>query len=160
HHLRRVRERVALLRGGAKQGDADAKPDGVQAPSFADALDQLEASTNALGAVEDELVAQNEELRRSLTFLEGERAKYLDLFENARDAYRGTDGLGIVSDANLAARRLLGTGEDGLVGKPLTSFVMSRDVPRLRFVVRTLVDCELPQEIDVRMRRKSMKSAI
>lgn len=151
HHLRRVRERVAMLRAGQTS-------DGGEAVAFSDMLDKLEASTRALGTVEDELHAQNDELRRAVTLLEQERAKYLDLFENATDAYLVTDGAGVVSDANAAARALLSNYRDGPVGRALTAYVMSRDVPRLRFVVKMSVDCGLPQEIDIRLRRRLTRS--
>src|SRR5579883_1334134 len=98
HHIRRVRDRVAGLRAsGAGGGAAD----------LHDALEKLEASANALESVEAELIAQKDELLRSVSLLEQERAKYLDLFENAPDAYLVTDAQGVVNDANAAARALL-----------------------------------------------------
>ena len=65
---------------------------------------------------------QAEELARLCARLEGERAKYVDLFENAPDAYVVTTAHGILSEANIAAGRLFGVTARALVGKALIGF--------------------------------------
>ncbi len=150
--LRRIRERVGVLRSGLPAGS------GVH--PFGDALDRLEASTEALTTVEEEFAAQHDELDRSVALLEHERAKYLGLFEHATDACLVTDGDGTIGEANATARSLLHTTEEEVIGRTLSSFVMSRDVPRLRAVLKALVECSLSQEIELRLRRKPMNTAL
>ncbi len=81
---------------------------------------------------------QAEELARLCARLEGERAKYVDLFENAPDAYVVTTAHGILSEANIAAGRLFGVTARALVGKALIGFVARQDPRQFRALVREL----------------------
>src|SRR2546423_227636 len=75
-----------------------------------------------LRVADEELRAQNEELVASRQAVDQERVKYRALFDFAPDAYLVTDMYGTISEANLAAGRLLGVEAKFLAGKPLPAF--------------------------------------
>jgi PAS domain S-box-containing protein len=77
-----------------------------------------------LSVAEEELHAQYDEILASRERLEMERARYLELFELAPDAYLVTDVAGGIQEANLAAQRLLGLRPDHRSRKALVSFVV------------------------------------
>lgn len=96
------------------------------------ALDDLRAALEELRAADQELRQRNEELAAAHTEVENERRRYHELFHLAPDAYLVTDLAGVVSEANLAASRLLKVGGNFLKGKALALFVAKEDRPRFR----------------------------
>ncbi len=76
---------------------------------------------------EEELRRQNDELEASVSVIEGERARYRDLFESAPYGFVISNASGIIEDANLAAISMLGAGERDTVGKPLRLFASRED---------------------------------
>jgi len=87
------------------------------------AFEELQIAFEELQVADEELHQQNEELLAGRNALEKERQRYIDLFEAAPDAYLVTDPAGTISEANLAAGRLLGVAPRFLAGKPLSIFV-------------------------------------
>ncbi|HEU4681804.1 MAG TPA: response regulator [Gemmatimonadales bacterium] len=93
---------------------------------------QADATLEDLRAALEELRQQNEELAAAHIGLENERRRYHELFHLAPDAYLLTDLAGVVSEANLAASRLLKVENHFLEGKALALFVAKEDRPRFR----------------------------
>jgi PAS domain S-box-containing protein len=71
---------------------------------------------------DEHLRLRNQQLLSSRDALDRERQKYFELFEFAPDAYFLTDTHGVIREANLAARQLLGVPAQFLAGKRLASF--------------------------------------
>ena len=95
-------------------------------------IEEMRARDEELKAVTDELTEQIDTLQRSCALLERERAKYVDLFEQAPDAYVVTTLGGTVNEANVAARVLFGVEQGFLPGRPLISFVARQDTRAFR----------------------------
>lgn len=89
--------------------------------------EHLSNTLEELQAAEEELRLQNVQLVTIQRALERERQRYIDLFENAPDAYLVTDAGGIILEANAAAAGFLGAGQEFTLGKPLTMFVPAED---------------------------------
>ena len=95
-------------------------------------IEELRAALEELRVADEELRQQNEELAAAHLQLEIERQRYQDLFELAPDAYISTDLLGIVTEANQSASRLLRILHRPLRGRPLAAYVATEDRPQFR----------------------------
>ncbi len=87
------------------------------------AFETVSTTLEELRVAEEEMRAQNEMLADAQEMSQEWRLHYQDLFDAAPDAYVVTDLLGVISEANLSAQRLLGLSLRFLVGKPLVGFV-------------------------------------
>jgi PAS domain S-box-containing protein len=87
------------------------------------AIEELLTAHEELRVTEEELRVQNEELALAQLAADGERARYLELFQLAPDAYLVTDPGGVIVEANAAACALLNVPARRLSGKPLGVFV-------------------------------------
>jgi PAS domain S-box-containing protein len=96
------------------------------------ALEDLRAALEELRAADEELRQQNEGLAAARAELENERRHYQELFDLAPDAYLVTDLGGVVTEANVAATRLLRAEGQFLEGKALALFLASEDRSRFR----------------------------
>ena len=76
-----------------------------------------------LSVADEEMRQQADELILTRDEVEHERARYLELFEEAPDAYLVTDEAGVVRQANRAAERMLRLDRHQLYGKPLAVMV-------------------------------------
>ena len=74
-----------------------------------------------------ELVLQNEELRRTQTALEAERARYFELYDLAPAGYITLDTKGLIRAANLTAATLLGVARTQLLKRPLAQYIHPED---------------------------------
>ena len=83
---------------------------------------ELLAAIEELRVADEELRVQNEELAASRHTIDRERMRYRELFDLAPDAYLVTDVNGTISEANLAAGRLLGVEPRFLAGKSILTF--------------------------------------
>ena len=79
-----------------------------------------------LGMHQEELKAQNEELRRAQLDLSRTLDRYKELFDSAPIGYLVLDGDFMIRETNLTAASLLGTPRNELIGNPLSKF-MSRE---------------------------------
>jgi PAS domain S-box-containing protein len=95
-------------------------------------MEELRVALEELRVADEELRQQNEELASAHLQLETERQRYLDLFELAPDAYISTDLLGVITEANQSASRLLRIMQRALKGRPLATYVATQDRPRFR----------------------------
>lgn len=91
----------------------------VVSTSEADALKLVEE----LGIHQEELLIQNEELKRVQVELEDSRAKYFELYNLAPVGYITLTKELIIKESNLAASKLLGIDRSALINKGLSSFV-------------------------------------
>jgi PAS domain S-box-containing protein len=95
-------------------------------------IDELRTALEELRVADEELRQQNEELVAAHLQVEIERQRYLDLFELAPDAYISTDLLGVITEANQSAARLLRIPHRTLRGRPLATYVSTEDRSRFR----------------------------
>jgi PAS domain S-box-containing protein len=109
----------------------DGLSQGEAAPAD-EAMEELRTAFEELRVADEELRQQNEELASTHLQLEIERQRYLDLFELAPDAYIITDPLGVITEANQSASRLLRIMPRTLRGRPLATYVATQDRSRFR----------------------------
>jgi PAS domain S-box-containing protein len=95
-------------------------------------IDELRTALEELRVADEELRQQNEELASAHLQVEIERQRYLDLFELAPDTYISTDLLGVITEANQSAARLLRIPHRTLPGRPLATYVATEDRSRFR----------------------------
>jgi PAS domain S-box-containing protein len=95
-------------------------------------MEELRAALEELRVAEEELRQQNEQLAAAQFQIEIERQRYLDLFELAPDAYISTDLLGIITEGNQSASRLLRILHRPLRGRPLATYIATEDRRRFR----------------------------
>ena len=99
-----------------------------------------------LNVAEEEMRQQADELIMTRDQLEQEHLRYVELFEDAPDAYIITDEAGVVREANHAAERLLQIDRIRLRGKPLAALVDEE----FRRAFRLMLDlrCGAPENIE------------
>jgi PAS domain S-box-containing protein len=125
-------------------------------------LEHLQARLEAVQAEQDELVRRNAQLAAARESVERERERYRQLFELAPDAYLVTDCAGTVLEANVAATVLLGGPIEGLVGKPLESFVPDADRRSFRRRLLASVEARGAQEWELTLdgRRRTVETKV
>jgi PAS domain-containing protein len=94
-------------------------------------------SAQELEVALEEIQALWDELHRQADYLALERDRNAVLFERAPFACLITDVLGIVSEANLAARALLDVPSAYLIGKPLAIFIAEAERESFRMRLAT-----------------------
>ncbi len=102
------------------------------------AFETVNTTLEELRVAEEEMRAQNEMLADAQETTQEWRLHYQDLFDAAPDAYLVTDLLGVISEANLSAQRLLGLSLRFLVGKPLAGFVPAGNRQEFRTLMLNL----------------------
>ena len=117
------------------------------------AVEQMERLTHELRVHQVELETQNEELRRMQSDLAAARDRYLDLFEFAPVGYLTLDKDGVVVDCNLASARMLGMQRSALKGCRLSRFITPPDADRWYLYLRSVLQEESPQRIEIALRR-------
>ncbi|MGZ4144464.1 MAG: PAS domain-containing sensor histidine kinase [Actinomycetota bacterium] len=103
-------------------------------------LEHLKAVIVDLEAAGEELGAREEELQESTIRLEHERRRYQEMFHFAPAGYLQTDSKDLITEANLAASRMLRVEQRRLVGKPIVSFVPIADRKVFRIQLALLHD--------------------
>lgn len=88
-----------------------------------EAVRAMLALVEELHVGEEELRAQNEQLMEAQAEIEAERLRYLELFQQAPDAYLVTTPQGAILQANFAAAALLNIPAHGVADAPLAEFV-------------------------------------
>lgn len=115
---------MATTRPARLRRAAEARVRGAPAPADAISVDEL---LHELRVHQIELEMQNDELRRTQQSLEELLERYRDLYDVAPVAYLTLTGAGVISEANLTASTLLGSGRRSLLGKRLAQFVAVED---------------------------------
>jgi PAS domain S-box-containing protein len=87
------------------------------------AFAELDTALEELKVAEETVHEQAEALGKALQQADGERQRYLELFEFAPDAYCVTDDRGIIREANRAMYDLVESSPSTVIGKPLMVFV-------------------------------------
>jgi PAS domain S-box-containing protein len=93
---------------------------------------------------EDQLAAQNEELRRAQSELEASRNRYAQLYDRAPVGYLALDGRGCIMEINLTGARKLGVAREQLVGSQLSFF--ADGIVNLSLLLEHLRKCRSLQE--------------
>ena len=93
---------------------------------------------------EDQLAAQNEELRRAQSELEASRTRYAQLYDRAPVGYLALDGKGCIMEVNLTGARKLRVAREQLVGSHLALF--ADGVANLTPLLEHLRKCRSLQE--------------
>src|SRR5688572_19105328 len=123
-----LRQRLSDLH--ARVEDLRQNVEGEALMNREDLAADLQAAVEELGAAEEELQQQGDELVAARAQIERQSVRYRELFENAPDAYVVTDGHGVVTEANRRACELLSIEPHFLIGKPLATFFAGRDLQR------------------------------
>ncbi|MGE5856261.1 MAG: cyclic nucleotide-binding domain-containing protein [Syntrophaceae bacterium] len=84
--------------------------------------EELEKTVEDLHLHQEELAADNRELREGQKTLEKSRDKYTDLYDFAPVGYIDVDETGIIRGINLTGAAMLGTERKDLLGLPFASF--------------------------------------
>jgi PAS domain S-box-containing protein len=108
-------------------------------------IEDLHTALEELRVADEELRQQNEELTGAHLQVEIERQRYQDLFQLAPDAYLVTDLMGIITEANHSAARLLRVDPHFLAGKALASFIVSQDRQNFRSLLNRRDRSQGPQ---------------
>jgi PAS domain S-box-containing protein len=114
---------LAQLRRKAEARLAAKEPAASAAPGDA----ELKRLVHELEVHQAALELQNEQLREAQLELEASRARYQQLFDHAPVGYLTLDRAGRITEANLAAVRLLGLPRNRLVNRRLSSFMGRED---------------------------------
>ena len=101
-----------------------------------------------------ELEMQNEELRRTQTELDLQRARYFDLYDLAPVGYCSISEKGLILEANLTASALMGMTRSTFVGQPFTRFVLKDDQDIYYRFRKVLLDTDETQACELRMVRQ------
>jgi PAS domain S-box-containing protein len=113
-------------------------------------VDELRERAERLHRVTDELALQNEQLLKTQRALDGERARYRELFELAPDAFVLTDTRGTIVEANDRAGALLGSS-GALVGTSIARFVEARSRPEFEQLLAELAGSGSRRTAELRM---------
>jgi diguanylate cyclase (GGDEF)-like protein/PAS domain S-box-containing protein len=112
-----------------------------------------DATLHELRVHQIELEMQNEELRRAQVELDAQREKYFDLFDRAPVGYLTLSEAGVVGDANLSAKTMLGVDRELLVGQPFSAFVFPEDRDAYYLHERSIHTKAVSQEVELRLQR-------
>ncbi len=100
-----------------------------------------------------ELEMQNEELRRTQAELDGERARYFDLYELAPVGYCTVSEQGLILQANLTAAQMLGINRGALIAKSISRFILKTDQDIYYLSRQQLIETGNPQTCELCMVR-------
>ena len=101
-----------------------------------------------------ELEMQNEELRRTQTELELQRARYFDLYDLAPVGYLSVGAQGQILEANLTATTILGLARNAVVGQPITRFILNSDQDVYYLFRKSLLETGEAYVCELRMVKK------
>lgn len=101
-----------------------------------------------------ELEMQNEELRRAQVELDHERARYIDLYDQAPVGYFTLSDQGLIQQANLTAAALLGLPRNELVNQRISRFILQEDQDVYYLLRQQLLKSGEPQSRELRMLKK------
>ncbi|HHU75427.1 MAG TPA: PAS domain S-box protein [Firmicutes bacterium] len=118
---------------------------------FLSALDEFSNSLREVKFLLDELRYRNIELAASNAALEGERQRYLELFEFAPDGYLVTDRDGRIMEANNAAKELLKAEHQLIIGKPLSIFIAPEEKETFTRIFKKLQEGSVQKIADRRI---------
>ncbi|MCF7991859.1 MAG: EAL domain-containing protein [Thiohalocapsa sp.] len=147
-HAPSQEETAARLR---RQAEERLRTSGAPAPRTL-SPEQAEGLIHELRVHQVELELQNEELLRTQEALENARSRYFDLYDLAPVGYLTLTAEGMIREANLAAASLLETPRVGLIGCPLTRFILPEDQDILYRCRHRLRSTREPETCELRLR--------
>lgn len=100
-----------------------------------------------------ELDVQNEELTKARSTLQNSQARYFELYDQAPVGYLTLDVNGLILEANLTTRLLLGTDKMALIGRALSDFIIPEDQDSYALYCRKLLDSRQRQTCELRLLR-------
>jgi PAS domain S-box-containing protein len=106
-----------------------------------------------LGVHQEELKAQNEELRLVQRELSRARDRYQDLFDSAPLGYLILDGGFMIREANQKAASVLGSLRNNLIGHPLSKFMERQEAEAYCLHLREVRKGETQQSCELMFRR-------
>jgi PAS domain S-box-containing protein len=118
------------------------------------------ALAEELGIHKEELLIQNEELKRIQLELEDSRTKYFELYDLAPVGYITLTKDLIIKESNLAASALLGVERDLLVNRGLSSFVTPRSLELLLLHYRRLNQGQEKQIHQILFQKKDKREVL
>ena len=108
---------------------------------------------------QEELIVQNEELRRAQTALEETRDRFIELYDFAPSAYLALESSGVIRQINLTGAALLGKPRHVIEGMPLLGFVTSADRPRLLDFLRRCRNADDAADLSVELALQAASGA-
>ncbi|MHB0876101.1 MAG: PAS domain-containing hybrid sensor histidine kinase/response regulator [Anaerolineae bacterium] len=133
--------------------DRDLEHRSVESPDEADHLADRDALVHELGVRQEELEAQNEELRRAHQLLEVSRRRYLDLYDLAPAGYLTFSRDGMVVATNLTGAALLGSEREAMVGRPFYRFLPQESTGPFYRHLRTVIDERASASVELALLR-------
>ncbi len=103
---------------------------------------------------QDELAAQNEELRRAQVDLEALQSSYFDLYDLAPVGYVTISEKGRIQKTNLTAATMLGLPRQDLFEQPFSRFVLPADAGIYSRLSKLIFETNEPQMCELRMVKK------
>ena len=103
-------------------------PDGARPPAKLQAGTEFQRVVHELRVHQEELEAQNEELRETQQLLEASRDRYADLYDFAPISYATLDGKGHIREINLTGATILGRERSRLLGTLFSVSVAKGDL--------------------------------
>jgi len=145
-----VDESQQLLR---QRAEAFARADAPQAPNQAETLlpEATQRTLHELRVLQIELEMQNEELREKELELDAEHQRYFELYEQAPVGYLLVNEKGLLLQANLTARRLLGTQPSARNSPRFTRFICREDQDLYYLGIRQLLSKGEPVSFELRL---------
>ena len=116
--------------------------------------EEIRLARHELRVHQIDLEMQNEELRRSQLELDTARARYFDLYDLAPVGYLTLSRHGLILEANLTAKTMMGLTRDELIKRPFTQFIAEEDQAINYRHRKQLVETGGPQAYELRMLKK------
>lgn len=114
----------------------------------------LQRAFHDLSVHQEELTAQNMELRRLQSDLEITKSRYFDLYDLAPLGYLTINESGRIVETNLTAATLLGLTRSELLKMNLTDFILPSDQDLFYLHRKKLFETRIPQSFDLSLIRK------
>ena len=111
----------------------------------------MQAALHELQVHQVELEMQNEELRAAQALLDAERARYVELYDQAPVGYCTLSSDGLILQANLIAAAMLGTPRARLFNEPLARFIDAADQDHFYLLHRQLMRSRAAYSVDLRI---------
>ncbi len=116
--------------------------------------EELKRTLHELRVHQIELEMQNEELHRTQTALDAQRARYFDLYDLAPVGYLTISAPGLILEANLTAAALLGAVRGALPKRPASQFILKEDRDIFYLLCKKLLLTRKPQACELRLLKK------
>lgn len=113
---------------------------------------ELGVVSEALDTAIAELTQKAEQLASIQSKLDAERQRYSDLFEFVTDGCLVTDAQAVILDVNRAGAALINVPPQSLIGKPLTSLIVSDDLPLFQLRSQALLKSPINNGINCSIR--------